>query len=141
MSGNVSRLIVQGSLTGFVFLNFFFYNGRKHSEWIFEAAGEDKSMTQAFHSEADNIPVTFPGKCQGLDGFMGLAGDTAQETKWGGGGDLCIPSSYAKECHCDRARGWDKVCLQISCFFFTSMPTQGPSSDRISSENPFICNH
>lgn len=37
-------------------------------------------MTQTFHLEADKIPVTFPLKCQGLDRFFGLAGDTAQET-------------------------------------------------------------
>lgn len=27
------------------------------------------TMTHAFHLEADNIPVTFPGKCQGLGRF------------------------------------------------------------------------
>lgn len=42
-----------------------------------------KTMTQAFHLEADNIPVTFLGKCQGLARFMGLAGNRAQETRRG----------------------------------------------------------
>lgn len=61
--------------------------GRKHPERIFGSAqaNRDKTMTQAFHLEADNIPVTFHGTCQELDGFIELAGDTAQETRLGWG--------------------------------------------------------
>lgn len=54
--------------------NSLLHYGRKHSEWIYSRqAGEIqvKTMTQAFHLEADNIPVTFPGKCQGLDRSLG----------------------------------------------------------------------
>lgn len=74
---------------------------------------QDKTMTQAFQLEADNIPVTFPRKCQGLDKFIWLAGDTAQETRWGvwgRGGGPPFPS-YAKECHCERCKSSDKLFL------------------------------
>ncbi|KAK5623068.1 hypothetical protein CRENBAI_020569, partial [Crenichthys baileyi] len=47
-------------------------------------------MTRAFPSEAESIPVTFLGKCQGLDRSTRLAGGAAQEA---GRGALCIPSS------------------------------------------------
>lgn len=40
---------------------------------------ETKTMTQAFHLEADNIPVTFPGKCQGLGDLLGW--QATQETR------------------------------------------------------------
>lgn len=85
----MSRLIVQGKLTGF-------FSSKTASaccivgemHWLFQATREiqDKSMTQTFHLEADKIPITFPLKCQGLDRFIWLA----QEPGYGGGG-LCIP--------------------------------------------------
>lgn len=84
---------------------------------------QDKTMTQAFHLEADNIPVTFPGKCPGLDRFIWLAGDTAQETRWGVGvGGPAFPL-YAKECPCERWKSSDKKkYLQISCFYLRGVP-------------------
>lgn len=87
LSGCTSRLhCSRKKLTVFLFVCLL-HCGRKRSEWISRVphAEQDKTMSQAFHLEADNIPVAFPGKCQGLDGFIGLAGDTAQETSPGGG--------------------------------------------------------
>lgn len=111
-----------------LFFLFFFLNsvcllhyGRKHSEWIFQAAHEiqDKTMTHAFHLEADNIPVTFPGKCQGLDRFMRLA--VRQSTGNKTGEPSAFPS-YAKECHCDSVRaGTKSICKWV---VFTSMECQ-----------------
>lgn len=90
----MSRVIVQGKLTVLFFLNSvcLLHYGRKHSEWIFQAAHEiqDKTMTQAFHLEADNIPVTFPRKCQDVThSFLWQATQHRKQR-----GALCV---YAKD--------------------------------------------
>lgn len=82
---------------------------------------QDKTMTQAFHLEADNIPVTFPGKCQGLDKFIWLAGDTAQETRWGVGGVL-HSLRMPKNAPVNSGRALTKKYLQISCFYLHGVP-------------------
>lgn len=85
---------------------------------------QDKTMTQAFHLEADNIPVTFPGKCQGWDKFkFGWQATRHRKRNGGvgGGGGPAFPS-YAKECHCEQWKSSDKKYLQISCFYLHGVP-------------------
>lgn len=121
LSGCTSRLhCSRKKLAVFLFVCLL-HCGRKRSEWISRVphVEQDKTMSQAFHLEADNIPVTFPGKCQGLDGFIGLAGDTAQETSRGAGGSA-FPS-YAKEWLCDGGRA---VTESVCKYVFTSMECQ-----------------
>lgn len=71
--------------------------------------------------EADNIPVTFPGKGQGLGRVIGLAGDAAHSTGNKPGEPSAFPS-HAKECHCDRARARTKGYLKISCVYLSVVP-------------------
>lgn len=78
-----------------------------------------KTMTQAFHLEADNIPVTFPGKCQGLDRSLGWQATKHGKQERGGGEPSAFPSN-AKECDSVRA-GTESVCKSI---VFTSMESQ-----------------
>lgn len=91
---------------------------------------QDKAASQAFHSEADNIPLAFPGKWPGLEGLARLAGDTEQE-KAGEGGRVkeavFVFSTNAKECRCDGGRVLtDEEGLQTCCWFVCLL-TLGPT--------------